>query len=170
MVEDFFIKLDNLISTNSRPIGERGCLEWMKKKSKSGYGSVQLTLPGQSKKRLHTTIHRAAYMLKKHEINIPKYDNDNNQLDVSHLCHNAWCVNTEHLVLEPHFINSERTMCKTSNNCIGHTPECMVEVCFVNILLYFYLICTCRNTKFNFLLSPIQNFYRSNFLRNYDQF
>lgn len=137
MVEEFFSKLDKLITSKSRPMAQ-GCIEWTGKLTKSGYGSVQLTLPGASQhNRLHTTAHRAAYMLKNKVLHLTKINEQGKTLEISHLCHCPYCVNPEHLTLETHATNVERRMCKNGRICIGHMPECMVEVSFVALIIIY---------------------------------
>ena len=47
--------------------------------------------------------------------------------DVSHLCHRTLCINTEHLKVEPHQINTQRRICKKRRKCCGHgsNPDCI---------------------------------------------
>lgn len=45
-------------------------------------------------------------------------------IDVSHLCHNEYCINPSHLCLEHHNINLSRNLCQGAPNC-KHNPPCL---------------------------------------------
>lgn len=125
-MDDFFWEhLEALIGSRSRKVeGSVGvdldCIDWTGALSKKGYGFIHLILPNKTK--VHTTVHRAAYMLAKKIINIP------DQMEISHLCHRPSCINAGHLILESKITNSERKMCHKSGMCLGHWPTCMLEV------------------------------------------
>lgn len=40
--------------------------------------------------------------------------------EVSHLCHNALCINPLHLSLEPKVTNNSRKQCLNEKKCFGH--------------------------------------------------
>lgn len=132
MCENFFEKLEVIVSSrsmvvdNGRYIAGSACIRWLGSISKNGYGFVHLELPDKTK--IHTTAHRAAFMLKNKLDKIPKIDHLGNILQVSHLCHNPACVNAEHLSLEPQQVNQERKMCFKSGCCLGHNPACLLQV------------------------------------------
>ena len=46
---------------------------------------------------------------------------------VSHLCHNARCVQIHHLSYEDATINANRKVCKLNQHCTGHSdlPKCI---------------------------------------------
>jgi len=46
-------------------------------------------------------------------------------MDISHLCSNAQCVNIEHLHLEPHVYNLSRIGCRERNGPCSHVPKCL---------------------------------------------
>lgn len=48
--------------------------------------------------------------------------------EISHLCHNAKCLNTDHLNMETRNINSIRKNCKRHGFCCGHVghPHCIL--------------------------------------------
>ena len=52
---------------------------------------------------------------------------------VSHLCHNNNCINKDHLVLEPGWVNLSRKRCISGRQCIGHEPylQCKLDCRFV---------------------------------------
>ena len=129
MVEEFFLKLEVLLTRRSRPT-DHECMLWAGTLDKWGYGTIKLRMPDG--KRRHSTAHRAAYMLNHHIIDIEKYNKTGSRLEVSHLCHCKSCLNPDHLVLEPGPTNLERKMCKKSGVCIGHNPECMLQVRSIN--------------------------------------
>lgn len=43
--------------------------------------------------------------------------------DMSHLCNNKLCVNPEHLVYEPRWVNNARKNCVKEGKCTGHHVE-----------------------------------------------
>ena len=46
------------------------------------------------------------------------------QKEVSHLCHNAKCINIEHLSLEPPKVNNSRVLhCVDQQSCVQHWHE-----------------------------------------------
>lgn len=132
MTDKFFENLQARLLANSREVvdvndnSENNCTKWQGALNKAGYGTIHLILP--NKKKIHTTVHRAAYMLKYKLTNIATFNVDGERLEISHLCHSASCINTSHLTLEPAKINRERQICCTSHVCLGHKPECMIEV------------------------------------------
>lgn len=52
----------------------------------------------------------------------PNYDDKD--YSVSHLCHNKWCLNPRHHVLEDIRVNIGRNGCPAGKSC-GHTPRCI---------------------------------------------
>lgn len=77
---------------------ENGCREWIGVKNKSGYGLIGILLQSQDTergikgKRLMTSAHRAAYMMK-HNV-LLSYDKK-----VCHTCDNPSCIELSHLFL-----------------------------------------------------------------------
>ena len=146
MVEEFFNRLDalfvqfNTVETTS----PTECVTWRGKLNESGYGTVQLRM--HDGKRKHTTAHRASFMAYHRIIEITKYNNEGQKLEVSHLCHNNACIKPQHLRLESCQINQERRMCKNGKICIGHEPECIIinefRFVFDKFQRYFKLNCT----------------------------
>ena len=55
-------------------------------------------------------------------------DSNSRPLELSHLCHNLWCVNPSHLVRETHTINCQRRDQCSRRHCSckeeNRTPEC----------------------------------------------
>ncbi|CAG2188496.1 unnamed protein product [Mytilus edulis] len=109
-------------------VNGKGCIEWSgTKKGKSGYGIQVVKWPQGEKKR--EAAHRVAYMIR-HKLtryDMPRVDENNNTIECSHICHNASCVNVNHLVLEPHAINLDRLHCKNQGLCSkSHKPYCLI--------------------------------------------
>lgn len=93
-----------------------GCVKWSGPymvKNGVKYGYKYIKLPHQQRKS-RQYVHRLAYMLKIGRYQLPRAH------DVSHLCHNSLCVNSAHLVLEPHDINNTRIHCVKTGECHGH--------------------------------------------------
>ncbi len=67
--------------------------------------------------------HRAELALGISQDQIEKGDLDQRP-DVSHLCHNPWCIKYEHLFIEPSVINRNRNVCKGPDVYI-HVPRCL---------------------------------------------
>ena len=86
------------------------CWMWIGSLRQDGrYGRVCLFLKG---KRRYVNAHRAAYIAFNHRFDFPD--------DISHLCHKNLCVNPDHLVHEPHFMNLDRRNCVEAGICKGH--------------------------------------------------
>ena len=71
---------------------------------------IRMTIPGE---QMH--VHRLSYMVSKR-----MHFDDIEGKDVSHLCHNTLCTNSDHLSLETHHINRTREICMNRNLCTGH--------------------------------------------------
>ena len=62
------------------------------------------------------------------------------RMDGSHLCHHGLCVNPNHIVYEPSYVNQDRARCydlalalrrdcaKVPPSCAKHSPPCMLQV------------------------------------------
>lgn len=127
-MEDFFQDLDNKFNKKTTKLHNiYGCVAWNGYVDKLGYGVQNVNWPVEGAKK--ERAHRLAYMIK-HRISrndMPRLDNNNNKIECSHLCHNKICVNSEHLVLEPHATNQERIHCKGQGICSkSHEPYCLI--------------------------------------------
>ena len=94
-----------------------GCRVWLGSRTTSGYGKIYVnvrTLEGSQFQTSNVAVHRLAYYLR----NGPMITNIS--YDVSHLCHNKLCTNTDHLSFEPRVTNSQRTTCVGEGICVGH--------------------------------------------------
>lgn len=126
--DKFFSKLSNNLLKNSVNSGNSlGCVEWQGSTDRYGYGRKRITWPDKSASV--ERVHRLSYMVKhqlfRHEV--PRND-ENDPLDVSHLCHNKLCIKSEHLVLERHELNCERKACFLLNHCtLNHFPSCILR-------------------------------------------
>lgn len=83
-------------------VQEDGCIVWIKKIALNGYGTMNISIVGNSGKKTITPVyvHRFAWALKFGMDTLPigiggtvKGD----RLVLNHLCHNASCVNTNHM-------------------------------------------------------------------------
>ena len=87
------------------------------------YGRVKITFPDNSKKVL--LAHRFMYMLHTNTIHIQQ------DMHVSHICHNSLCINPLHLSLEEAHVNNERQLCKhlIPKVCLKHAgyADCLFE-------------------------------------------
>lgn len=79
-------------------------------------------------KRIRTKVrlHILFFYLEKNQVPIRNHSENNNITEMSHICHNSFCLNIDHLSIEPHKINCDRRLCISSFNtqnrdeCIGH--------------------------------------------------
>ena len=136
MVDNFFGNLQARLHARSHtvegvevvvdPDQWPACVKWTGAVSKSGYGTIHLTPP--CGRKIHTTAHRAAYMLSNKLVQIPHFDSRGRRLEISHLCHEKLCINIKHLTLEISKLYREREICCTNRVCLGHKPECIFEV------------------------------------------
>ena len=96
---------------------ELNCHIWQKARNSGRYGVIKLTENGMSRTVL---LHLLIYYLRKGQT--PK-ENEN----ISHLCHKTLCVNVDHLTIEPHRVNCQRTRCNERKECLGHEqyPSCI---------------------------------------------
>ena len=77
------------------------------------YGVVTFKeLNTQKWKQMHA--HRMAVVISEGSFAIDK------NLDASHLCHNALCINRQHISLETHCVNNNRQSCVSLGVCQGH--------------------------------------------------
>ena len=100
------------IRQNSTPMGD--CLIWNKFVNTSGYPQMRFCFPGHN-----------SQMFLAHRIAFSFYNNyilNNEQWDVSHICHKKRCVSINHLVYEPKSVNAQRRSCVLLDRCFGHDP------------------------------------------------
>ena len=100
------------IRQNSTPMGD--CLIWNKSVNTSGYPQMRFCFPGHN-----------SQMFLAHRIAFSFYNNyilNNEQWDVSHICHKKRCVSINHLVYEPKSVNAQRRSCVLLDRCFGHDP------------------------------------------------
>ena len=112
---------------------ENDCFIWTGATKSNGkepnyvYGisrNVFYTKPGGDRPKMIKT-HRLVYMCSL-EKTFLKNEGDDEQIDVSHLCHRSLCVNPGHLALEPHSTNNSRAFCqKTKIYSKMHQPHCI---------------------------------------------
>jgi hypothetical protein len=77
-----------------------------------------------SKKKKTVSCHRFAYMLHMQCFDLFS------EMQVSHRCHNRWCINTDHLSYEPTSVNKDRHICRGifPTRCKSHAPykDCLL--------------------------------------------
>jgi len=107
-----------------QPTGPHGCTPWLGSKNTKGYGVLFFTLENGRKTKLRA--HRVAYMINK-QILLIETKIHGKQYDISHVCHQADCVNIDHLIFESHETNCERYTCKLQGACMQcHVPKCLL--------------------------------------------
>ena len=74
------------------------------------------------------SIGRAALIKKKETFFVGQDEEE--EIEASHLCHNKHCVLVDHISGEPHRINNSRKACVNEGFCMGHGryPPCMVHL------------------------------------------
>ena len=95
---------------------------WVGAKEHSKYGCIRVTWPDGTKciERAHRVAYITEHKVLKEEMCQGK------KREVSHLCYNTLCVNTDQLCLESHVINMERSLCKSRRQCSAlHEPFCL---------------------------------------------
>jgi hypothetical protein len=123
-MEAFFEKYLTKLSENA-VLGQNGeCHIWTGACTSNGkYGVLNCKFPNAiGWTKIHA--HRLAYMIKSKKFNYQGFD-------VSHLCHNSKCINTEHLSLEPHGFNNSRMTCVSVGKCLGH--PCPLHPCRIEL-------------------------------------
>ena len=119
---------------NSNIEGNLNCRIWKgttKVSRGTTYGVIRLKVmnnEGTSQWKTYN-VHRVAYRVFV-KLDIPS------DLNVSHICHNSLCINTDHLSLEPAHINNNRNFCRNRGRCYKHEPfaKCLfgkLMFCFV---------------------------------------
>lgn len=128
-MEDYGKKLENrsIIAQNG------ACRLWtgtVKKCKASNYGVLYCLVPPQNQwKQLY--VHRLAYIFH-HGLTLDAIRQDD--MHVSHLCHNSLCIKPEHLAFEPDYVNAYRRTCVNLGHCSGHDygnvtfPDCMLAL------------------------------------------
>ena len=102
------------------------CIIWEGACTASGYGRKRITWP--SGEKCIEKTHRLAYMMynKILKYDLPKRNEFNIQMDISHLCNNRKCLNVSHLVYEAHNENMDRMSCFRTGHCSrNHHPYCI---------------------------------------------
>ena len=107
-------------SKHSHVDPQTGCRVWKMSKSSNTYPQLKITVDGWGKKP--QPVHRLVYFLAKNR--------EDKSHEISHLCHNALCVELRHLNSEPPHVNSDRKACTNTEpkHCRGHGvwPLCIV--------------------------------------------
>lgn len=128
MMDNFFKNILHDLHRNSTILSHgHNCIEWNGACTASGYGRKRITWPNGQKSI--EKVHRLAFMAYNKILHdkLEKSNEFDQQLDVSHLCHNKKCINEKHLVHEPHFVNMDRSSCFTHGFCSKrHEPHCLL--------------------------------------------
>ena len=116
----------NKIESNSAASDCSNCIIWTKKAQKNGYPQMKLTTKIAAKFGNPDRPFNPASILVSLNTDIILYKNTHTRL--SHLCHNKFCVNIHHLVMEPLATNIQRNGCRDNNFCTGHSnsPNCQL--------------------------------------------
>lgn len=127
---EFWKRLETILTIKSSSEGNsKGCILWEGPPSiNSVYGKQRIEwFDG---KITFEGAHWFAFLVKNRltPSTIPKFTEKGDILEISHLCHNALCVNTDHLVLETHAINKEHAHCKKQHLCMKchDGPDCII--------------------------------------------
>ena len=123
----FFEKISHQLRNNTNfDSNAKRCDLWLGARTSDGlYGRKQVKFP--SGNRVLMRVSRVVYMIKHKMMEIPRVDQHNNILEVSHLCHQTLCVKPDHLVLESKALNNERKHCLEQRLCTeNHKPVCIL--------------------------------------------
>ena len=99
-----------------------GCWLFTGRKDKSGYGIMDVVIPGKGK--TVRTAHKLVCM-----VNMNCTWKWPPKLEASHLCARPECIRLEHLVMESHSDNKSRQICHRSGFCAPgkrHNPKCII--------------------------------------------
>lgn len=112
-VERFY---DMIIANKRTNRGPRGtCVEYGDQYGDQTYIQTSRSINGR---KIHCRVHKAALLKKIRQISVPE------GLEASHLCHNKRCMEPNHIVAEPHWINMTRTTCAYMRETIGDPSYC----------------------------------------------
>ena len=103
-----YIALQAKLTPKTAAQNERGCCLWKGRKSKDGYGIVQVRKKDRG--RMKIRAHRASFMVYRGEIP--------DGLCVLHTCDNPPCVNPDHLFLGTKLDNSQDMIRKGRQICV----------------------------------------------------
>lgn len=126
---DFYQKYTNILLLNCIDAENGSCKIWtgaIQRKRNYMLGMLNVAYPNG--KRTKMNVARLSKMLQLKTIDIDR------NLDASHLCHNALCVNADHIIFEPHDLNNHRKVCVASQKCTTHElhgttyPNCMLHL------------------------------------------
>ena len=116
----FFEKISHQLRNNTNfDSNAKRCDLWL------GDGRKQVKFP--SGNRVLMRVSRVVYMIKHKMMEIPRVDQHNNILEVSHLCYQTLCFKPDHLVLESKALNNERKHCLEQRLCTeNYKPVCIL--------------------------------------------
>ena len=121
--KDFIL---NKIENNTSVSPTSSCILWAKKAQKNGYPQMKLNSKIAAKFGNPDRPFNPAsilYSIKKNVVLLKVTD-----MRLSHLCHVKFCVNLEHLIIEPLATNIQRNGCRGNHKCVGHgnSPDCLL--------------------------------------------
>lgn len=121
------ITSDRIVATFHRntKVQDNGCIVWTKRIALNGYGTMNISIIGNSGKRTITPVyvHRFAWALKFGMAALPigvGGTTKGDKLVINHLCYNPACVNTNHLEVILQSLNTsvEKKKPRKSNDAI----------------------------------------------------
>jgi hypothetical protein len=110
------LKLSEKLKSKAYDTNSRGCHLWQGATDVQGYPRMRVTLMDKSGHVHKQTVlvPRLILFLASNRDPIP------NDVQASHLCHTKQCININHFVLEPPFMNNIRKQCDRIQQCVGH--------------------------------------------------
>lgn len=121
----FWEKIERSLQKHS-VYGGGECILWSGSCDHHGYGRKTVTWYTTGKQKIERA-HRVAYMSRNRLTELPRTSDSGDAMDVSHLCHQKSCINTDHLVWESHSANKSRDTCFSRGCCtLEHSPSCIL--------------------------------------------
>ena len=117
--------LINKIDTNSEVDINNNCKLWTKIAKKNGYPQMKLgtTIAAKFGNPDRPFNPASIYYSITHNFVLLKTTN----IRLSHRCHNKFCVNMNHIIMETMATNIQRNGCRDNQQCTGHgtAPMCI---------------------------------------------
>ena len=106
------------IKQNSVECQDSACRNWAKNALKNGYPQMKIGVGIAAKFGNPNRPFNPACILYSITNNFKLYKQNNIRL--SHICHNKLCLNIDHLVMEELSTNIQRNCCYGNGDCSGH--------------------------------------------------
>ena len=115
------------IEANSQQNEDNQCKLWTKKASKNGYPQMKTNSKIAAKFGNADRPFNPSSLLYSLTHNFILFKVNN--LRMSHICHNKFCVNIDHIIMEPLATNIQRNSCRDNHRCSGHgtSPFCLFQ-------------------------------------------